>query len=364
MIFAQSSTDSTVLNFNFRQCNNVGSAVYFTMPLRVSISGCTCQDYNVGGTNAERGGGRFVIFNAPATHWYVGENETILLAAPETGVDQNTGEQILLEAPQGLDSYDVVSATANTVTVSAGFDGYTNWHVFIVGGKGVGQFARILSRSGATYTLDRNFVVIPDATSRVNIVASAIDGAIYNNTLQGNSNFNGASSAFSTFVGGGGIVFDGNNCSLFNYGTMLWSPDAAILAGPCSCPLFFSEHRNNTFTGCNYGHRMVAVGPSDGETYTFLGVTYRDDVYTGCVAVDLYLNMQDDLALDLTAFDHCSWTDAPKGIYAPVASTLGQLVLYASSFALGTGTFSGSIASAPNGVTLTNSGTTFTGFQS
>jgi hypothetical protein len=74
--------------------------------------------------------------------------------------------------------------------------------------------------------------------------------------------------------------------------------------------------------------------------------------------------MQDDLALDLTAFDHCSWTDAPKGIYAPVASTLGQLVLYASSFALGTGTFSGSIARAPNGVTLTNSGTTFTGFQS
>jgi hypothetical protein len=94
-------------------------------------------------------------------------------------------------------------------------------------------------RPGGTLTLDRAWKVLPDASSRVNVVATAVNAVIHDNILEG-SNVSGNSNGYQSFVGGCDIIVDGNKFDKMNFGFSEWSIGKAISKGSATAPYYFN----------------------------------------------------------------------------------------------------------------------------
>src|SRR5262249_11798552 len=126
---------------------------------------------------------------------YIGDNRTIYFATPLSigAGGQNAGEQVMWEGNHTASSSMVTSATVNTATLASLDGDHVGWEAVVVSGKGLGQHRTItatdFTSGGTTLTLDQPWNVIPDATTRINIILTVKQVAVYHNTLQGNSNF-------------------------------------------------------------------------------------------------------------------------------------------------------------------------------
>ncbi|OWP61943.1 hypothetical protein CDA63_16710 [Hymenobacter amundsenii] len=107
--------------------------------------------------------------------------------------NSNDGETIIAEGG-GPDRIDEDTGTASGATATTLQDNSKNWGTFrqqpvvaIVNGKGMGQWRRIVSRSGGTLQLDRAWDVLPVAGSRYAIFNwGARNWLVQGNTLEGN----------------------------------------------------------------------------------------------------------------------------------------------------------------------------------
>ncbi|WP_210160589.1 hypothetical protein [Methylocella silvestris] len=108
-------------------------------------------------------------------------------------VNQNDGETILNESVRRDDTGVVTSASATTVSADSKCSGvctwndYPNMNLFVVSGKGAGQYRQIVARTNNTFTLNKPWDVVPAAGDHFAIAVPSFENAIIsNNTLNDN----------------------------------------------------------------------------------------------------------------------------------------------------------------------------------
>jgi hypothetical protein len=131
-------------------------------------------------------------------HWsnsqyqYFGNNQTIDLAVPNArGIDQNAGEQILWETLAGKPMGSVVSSTDSSVRFSSVADIEGSYFLTITAGTGIGQTRQVksLDVSKQTVSIDETWNVRPDVTSVIVAKRTPSKIAVYNNVLDGMSDY-------------------------------------------------------------------------------------------------------------------------------------------------------------------------------
>ena len=135
-------------------------------------------DYTVGRSFALQGHGKDLYF---------GNNTVETAGLP----DDNAGEQIMLENMSVLYDGMPQSAGKNTLNMPADFTVQLKKGdiVTVIDGKGLTQYRHIESFKGTTVTVDKNWDIIPDSTSRLTFERCFENIAIYKNSITGYKNF-------------------------------------------------------------------------------------------------------------------------------------------------------------------------------
>jgi hypothetical protein len=336
----------------------------------ISISNSTGQDFDPSNPNSSAGfaGGRFFVGSTPGgsqRYVYIGDITTTDLAARPLKGDQNAGEQILWDQNAGnIVTRTMVSATASTIRFNV-----TSWNndhdIIIAGGKGVGQRRSVKSFDAATgtITLDKPWNVIPDASSIVVTGRVVANIAIYNNQLDGKSDYATrvtASSGVNVFNDAFDMVVDGNTINDVRTGINL-NP---VSQGSTRLPIYNTLLANNTIT--NTIDAIALLGSGDPTTQPAL----TNAVVRGNQATNMTERGLRAASGNMVVVENNSFSDTPQGIGNSVSNGMRveNLVVRNNTFNRGTATLAGSIGFVPinnNGTNITPalSGNTFTGFE-
>lgn len=396
--FGLNNVNGGGIDFAFNNCDFVGRGLQITTPAQLTLSGCnfygtdesdsllyvwggnnisvtnsTVQDYQLNSPNhAHHARGRFYTGTAiwgSQSNIYIGDNKTIRFAPPKNYGDQNVGEQIMWEGSWGTHSTFLTSATATSVTLAQLANDYVGYEVVIVSGKGISQHRTVVAtdfaNGGTTVTVNRPWDVVPDATSQINLITIIRQAVIFRNQLQGNSNFNGASTAFETFQGGLDFVVDRNTISDFRWGLNDFSyyhPDV----GPATQVSFSNLYQNNFIINCIDGIRSADAGNAvSGEDATHTANIYRRNTLKRIRHSHWYITGVTGGTMDFNVFEHNRASDASNGIfiYNSVSGGSNYLVLYKNHFDRGIAPQAGAkpIASQ-DGFVFVLSGNTFLNF--
>jgi hypothetical protein len=349
-VFFGSSSQVTITGCNFYATDSAIALISIWSGSDISVTNNTAQDFDLNSPDlVDHGTGRFYWgtgYWGTQSNVYIGDNTTVHLAPPLNYYNQNSGEQIMWEGENGLQSAMASWAASNTVTLAVPLGGdYTGDEAVVTAGKGTGQHRTIVgtdfATGGTTLTLDSPWDVLPDATSRISIIITVKQVVVYNNDLEGNSNFTdfSASAGVETFMGGFSFVVDGNTMRDLRYGInefSWWHSDFnAVL------PAFSNRYQNNTIVNCPYGIRSYDNGDADGEAVTHMGNVYRDNTMSGILTAGWEVvggrSPDEGGTMDLDVFEHNSVTDAPIPIQVGLPSLAGptSLVIYKNVINLG-----------------------------
>jgi hypothetical protein len=239
-----------------------------------------------------------------SSHSYVADN----YIGDCSGVD-NWNEQIMFEPRSGLTKMfgTVTGATGDTVTLNPRkFENgalygkpvfkdpplntwdieYTyypqGWYVTITDGRGLGQYRKLVSLDGETYTIDRPWDVIPDKTSRFVVSVPALNNVAYNNTMKtGSKPLLFYQNAFDS-VFADNHSEDTQGLCIQNYYYNL-GPDRVVFAVS-----YFNRMVNNTVKG------VASVRNTGGIGYHFkleLNQAKHEDAYAyACYGLDIKNN--------------------------------------------------------------------------
>ncbi|MBP3360836.1 MAG: hypothetical protein J6N52_08290 [Clostridia bacterium] len=200
----------------------------------------------------------------------------------------NDGEMICTEnAGGGTKLYaGVVSAAADTVTVNelfpdkcdrTGYDwDYSNpgwgekYTIMIISGRGTGQYARINSANPdtKTFTLDREWKILPDSTSKIITMTSSESFIIYDNTLK-----NGEKGLWLFGDTIGCVIADNKGTNM--EGVFIWTN--VNMRSPQIIVNYFNRVDRNYFNGPSSGEMQIcqitaSVDVSWGETADLIAI--------------------------------------------------------------------------------------------
>ena len=203
--------------------------------------------------------------------------------------NENDGEVLCSENAGGGTKTlgTIVSATKNTVKIDAfGDDSLYDWSydnpqwgehyaLWIVNGRGLGQWAKILNfdKETMTFTLDRDFVITPDKTSRF-VTNTISEGVIFykNECLNAEKGYWLFGDTFNCVIADN----KGTNCE----GVFIWG----MLSDNSLVGNYFSRITRNSFTGvspkkklCGIYMDLWVIGKPRDLIATY-GIEYRDNV--------------------------------------------------------------------------------------
>lgn len=169
-------------------------------------------------------------------------------------VDCNKGEQICFEIAGSRLKNDFVSATASTVRFRRADWGEplpSGRDLVIVAGRGAGQRRHIASISGTIATLESEWTVIPDLSSRFALAVTASRAAIYKNRLDGRGSYSRHDSDSTGVLLYGNVydtVVDSNAISRMRHGMM-----TVALGSHEGLSPYFLQYSNNHVSRSNSG---------------------------------------------------------------------------------------------------------------
>jgi len=277
-------------------------------------------------------------------------------------INTNGGEKFSSDSDHtdAKSSASVTSATSNTLTATfpgAGANSI-NQSIAIIGGKGEGQCRQIIGVSGTTYTLDKPWAIIPDATSTAYQSACITDWTIAENNVQGSVDPNGPIGNPSHVP----PIRDGVSLLTQNFDAMgyRWNVCHNAASGlqngfARNIYMFASLVADNTFANCLNAY-LLDQGTPKGLVYR------RNSGAKGSGAGAAIGHAYQSRATDLVAVDRHNLTDCKIGLN--VAGTDGQVDLWGCAFSPGS-QVSGSedISPDPQPVPVNQlNGTSFTGF--
>ena len=350
----------------------------------VSCTNTTAQDYD----NTQQDGWAQGRFFYGCTTWgsnrdfYVGDNTTNALAVRPGYANQNSGEQLLWE--DGT-QYSGVPTFATQTTVTFGANAFFqnpsflsgSYDAVIVNGTGLGQHRKITGCTGATITVSPAWNVPPDGTSTVIIAGVISQCAVYQNTLQGKSDYatrETASCGIQPYGNSYDFVVDNNTISQTRTAVAVWSmSDTSQNPEEITCA-YFNYVANNSIHNCLNG--VIGISQAWGgwpiaDPYpgiTFLGNTCAGNTVDSMADsgfAELATNAPIGDQLDLNVFDQNTVTNTPAAINLDTSTHVNNAILYKNNLSLGSATASGSV-----GVSLATSATSalrqnkYAGFES
>ena len=205
---------------------------------------------------------------------YVAENHI-----ENSATRNNASEQVMLEPRKGYQKMygAVTSATSNTVTVnprqendgklwgdatyganstwdvSVANAAYpTGWYISIIDGRGLGQYRKLVSGNGTTFTIEKPWDAIPDSTSKFLVFLPAVNSVIYKNTMKT------ATNAILLYNNALDVVV-ADNVSDDTLGVVLDVFNIGLKADDVKhCIGFFNRFSRNTVTGSSVARRRGA----------------------------------------------------------------------------------------------------------
>ncbi len=263
-----------------------------------------------------KGNANLTARNDSTSNYYIANNTTNDMSATPGWYDQNMGEQILWENPYGtyfnslLDGHNILASSATTLKISGATSGGEYPHeetigtitselarkmigasVSIVDGKGIGQTRFVTNvNSNGTVTLDKAWLVTPDANSEIIITRYTANAVVYENNLDGQDfhpeqEEHTASFGVMAFKGGENMVIDGNKFTDIRYGVSLNGQDK---------PNQFTEIKNNIFDNVRYGIELSTLyynaGVSPNSQAHFVGVRATNNDFINTLYGDILLS--------------------------------------------------------------------------
>lgn len=354
---------------NFYATDDAGEMLYSWGGSDISITNCTCQDFNDSNPNsgAGWGAGRFFVGSdiwGSQTNTYIGNNTTIAMGVRPTYSNQNSGEQLLWESQNLVSGGTYVGSTAATVTYtglpSTIGPGYV---ALIVAGDGVGEYAPISSYNAATgvITLATPWTATPDSTSVVRVGEIFDNIAVYDNNLQGKGITNTASTGVQFWGGAINCVVDDNTISDTRYGI----DDAGLDGSGNVLPDYFNVIQNNTINDALVGVLVWNDGTSDEIGNVGAAIRFNQINLPSANSIAFYLRDVDTQGSPFyLIIEGNTVTAAAIGVdILDFGTAPTYLTLSNNSFALGAAPAAGSIGlDVTQPLVLTQSGDSFTGY--
>jgi hypothetical protein len=157
--------------------------------------------------------------------------------------------------------------------------------ITIVGGRGVGQYRRILSfdRMTGTIIVDKPWNVTPDNRSLISIGYLSDRVVVYNNRIDGKAaqvtaEAHTASVGVNLFGAAADFVVDGNVMTDLRHGIYNWMPDSGLEHQP----MFSNMFVNNAIYNTREAIAVHAAGVGGGAI-AYLGNVYRDNLVSGAI---------------------------------------------------------------------------------
>ena len=362
-IFLGATSQVFIDNCRIYGANDVNTMLdFFGGSDGVSCTNTTAQDYD-NTTSDGWAQGRFFYgcsLWGSNRNFYVGDNTTDALAVRPAYSNQNSGEQILWE---NATKYSGMPLFATQTTVTFGANAFLqdpgllggSYDAIIVNGTGLGQHRKITGCTGTTITVSPAWNVPPDSTSTVIIAGVIFHCAVYQNTLQGKSDYvnrDTASTGVQPFGNSYDFVVDSNTISQVRKGVILWGMGEASLKPQSITCAYFNYVANNTVHNCTDG--IVGVSQAWGGwpvTDPYPGISFLGNTCVGNTVDSITDGGFAEVAasapignqLDLNVFDQNTVTNAPAGIVLDTNSGINNTIIYKNSLSLGTAVTSGSV---------------------
>jgi hypothetical protein len=363
-VFFGSATQVFIDNCRVYGTNDVNTMLTWWGGDGMSCTNTTGQDYN----DAEADGwaqGRFIY---GCTQWgsnrhiYIGNCATHELAVRPAYSQQNTGEQLLWE--NGT-AYSGTPTSATTTTVTYGSSTFfTNpglpagiYDAVIVNGTGLGQHRKITGCTGTTLTVSPPWNVPPDNTSTVIVAGVVSDCAIYDNSLQGKSDYATqvtASAGIQPYGNSFDFIVDSNTISQTRNGIYMWGMSQTDLSPQSITCDYFNYVANNKVEHCLNG--IVGVSQAWGgwpTTDPYPGISYLGNTCTGNTVESVSESGLEVLAntapigdqVDLNVFDANTVSSTPVAINLEPGTLASNAIVYKN--VLSTGAISTAAKSSP-----------------
>jgi hypothetical protein len=294
---------------------------------KIYIARNTIQDLTIGGSQTERGSGKFVTLAFNSYDSYIARNTTIQLSPLTADGNANSGEQILTEGNSGVEfsAFITSQATVGGVTrlTFSSYTGPSTGQVFVIEGLGQGQGARVANVSGNQVTLDQLLAVTLDTTSKVAVAHGGSNNVAVMNVLNGNNQTATASAGYQTFNASFRSICQHNTISDMVYAWSDWGQD---VDEPC----YWNLIADNAVSHCENATRSIG-----GPDMRFIGNLYTRNVALTCSQSEFWVESGPTYPLggEGNIVDNCYFSGAPIGIKSVNGTTPTQyLLLYNTSF--------------------------------
>ena len=326
-VFIADSRQVVVRDNRFRLTDYANAAVISWGGSEVTVFNNQAGDFDPSAASLDGvGSGRFFETQSHPDsnrHFYIGDNTTVDMAPPVNIGDANQGEQILFEVGTSLFAASPLEATPVTARFADAPPTNKLQDAVIIGGRGTGQFRRVLTVSGHTITVSPAWSVAPDTTSIIGIGPAQTRSVVYHNRLDGKSDYATymtASVAMSMYGNVSDVIFAGNEATDMRSGLADEYSQVPDPKTPTPSALYFNLLTNNSLTGAYRGLRVITnslTEKSDG-TWGHLGNTWRRNTLKDITsqAIHLGADMSGFPGGDLTqdVFEHNTFTNVPAGI--------------------------------------------------
>ena len=329
-IFGGTANETYIDGCNFKLTNDTEAALFLWGSHSFSITNSTGSDFD--STIATGWGeGRWLAF---ADNWsinrnfYIANNQTIDLTVRPEHTNQNSGEQILWEGGSVEVRGIAMSATPNTVKINAPCSFTEAGRVLVItDGKGYGQIRYVTAVDivNNIITIDKNWNVTPDATSRIDVGKFNDHFIIFNNYLDAKPRATAsiehiASAAIEPFGGTVNLIIDSNTSHQLRGFYSNWTLNNKLEYGNLQDvmqPNFFNVCYNNIIQEARYGMGCTKGWFSDvpnavtPEENCFLGNIYSKNQFQNVLEDVIGLDSKSVIApsVDMQVFENNTGTD-------------------------------------------------------
>ncbi|HXC64426.1 MAG TPA: hypothetical protein VNZ67_08710, partial [bacterium] len=311
--------------------------------------------------------GRFLYGNTAVNserNIYAGDNATYQLAVRpgtigSTGqLDVNAGEQFLWEGNFTFASGHPSGVGPDTLSLpglgsaAAGKNVANFWEAVVVAGQGLGQHRLVTAyNGGSTITVSPPWQVPPDGGSLVILCQDLDKCVLYQNQIQGKSDYGTfASSSLGIEPYGGSFDFiaDGNNIQQVRRGINSFSRAETNHDLGSIEPVYFNLYQNNLISSVLVGASGIISDWSPGLTdypgILYLGNLFRGNGINGAAQAGIQLSLGNITAIpgmqmDMNVFEANAVSNTPLAVSCigsataqPLGPQLGNTLFYANQF--------------------------------
>ena len=282
-------------NVKFYGTGDAGQLIWADGGNHISITNSEARDFDNSNPDSGYGWaqGRFYVgqgIGQSQTNVYLAGNKTTNMGVRPGVPDQNSGEQYLWELNLTQLTTRPTSASARTVQF-AGLTKLQGDRVTIVGGRGVGQYRKIVNfdRRTGTITLDRPWNVTPDTESMISVGYLSDHVVVYENVMDGKGEqvapeahtFSAGVVMFSANVD---FVVDSNTMTDVRFGIYNWM----IEHGTEHMSFYSNTFARNSISHTREAFSIHVAGIGQGAT-AYHGNVYRNNYAEHIVSYGIYL---------------------------------------------------------------------------